>query len=655
MTPTAASTTDPPDGRDGPDASMSRRYPLGAEIRPGGAAHVRVWAPKCRRMDLLLGADGVRIVPLEREADGHFSALVPDMPAGTLYRFRLDGEGTPLPDPASRFQPEGPHGPSCVVDPAAFAWTDDGWRGRTLAEAVIYEMHIGTFTPGGTWEAAMRELPALADLGVTVLEVMPVAEFPGRFGWGYDGVSLFAPTRLYGEPDDFRRFVDRAHALGMAVILDVVYNHFGPDGNHAACFSDTWFSDRYENEWGDPINFDGPGSRPVRAFFVANAACWIDEYHLDGLRLDATQQIFDASPTHILAEIAAVVRRAAAGRATLLVGENERQDVALLAPPERGGCGLDALWNDDLHHSAMVALTGRNEAYYSDHRGQPQEFVSAAKRGFLFQGQRYAWQGQRRGTPTAGVPGAALVSFLQNHDQIANSGRGLRVHALTSPGRFRAMTALTLLGPGTPMLFQGQEFAASSPFLYFADHKPELAGPVAMGRAEFLSQFPTLATPAMRRRLAPPQDEESFRRSVLDHGERTRNIAVWTMHRDLLALRRDDPVFRPAAGTIDGAVLAEEAFALRWFGADGDDRLLLVNLGRGLNRPSIAEPLLAPPAGRVWSLLWSSEDPAYGGSGTAAVDPPDGWHIPGHAAVVLSSATAPDAGAPDPKPSDGDR
>lgn len=640
MTATAASTVDPPDGRDGPDASIPRRRPVGAEVRPGGAAHVRVWAPKCGRVELLIGAAGARSVPLEREADGHFSALVADMPAGTLYRFRLDGQGTPLPDPASRFQPEGPHGPSRLVDPAAFAWTDAGWRGRSLTEAVVYEMHIGTFTPEGGWDAAMRELPVLADLGITVLELMPVAEFAGRFGWGYDGVGLFAPTRLYGEPDDFRRFVDRAHALGMAVILDVVYNHFGPDGNHAACFSDTWFSDRYENEWGDPINFDGPGSGPVRDFFIANAAYWIDEYHLDGLRLDATQQIFDASSTHILVEIAAAVRSAAGGRATLLVGENEPQDVALLAPPDQGGCGLDALWNDDFHHSAVVALTGRNEAYYSDHSGQPQEFVSAARRGFLFQGQRYAWQGKRRGTPTAGVPGAAFVTFLQNHDQIANSGRGLRVHARTSPGRLRAMTALLLLGPGTPMLFQGQEFAATTPFFYFADHKPELAKAVAEGRADFLGQFPTLATADMRRRLAPPQEEETFRRSVLDHGERARNMPVWTMHRDLLALRRDDPVFRPAAGTIDGAVLAEEAFALRWSGADGGDRLLLVNLGRDLNRRSIAEPLLAPPAGGRWALLWSSEDPAYGGGGTAAVDAEDGWHLPGHAAVVLSSAPA---------------
>ncbi|MFC5305878.1 malto-oligosyltrehalose trehalohydrolase [Azospirillum picis] len=633
-------------------ATVKRRWPIGVELQPGGA-HARVWVPKAARVDLVTEPDG-RATALAGEGNGYFSGLVPGLEAGGLYRFRLDGKDTLYPDPMSRFQPEGPHGPSQLVDPHRFAWTDRDWRGRAIRGQVIYEMHIGTFTREGTWEAAIRQLPALADLGVTVLEVMPVSEFPGRFGWGYDGVNLFAPTRLYGDSDAMRRFVDEAHRLDLAVILDVVYNHFGPDGNYLKCFSDDYFTDRYENEWGEAINFDGPDAGPVREFFLSNAAFWIEEYHLDGLRLDATQSIHDGSERrgepHILTEISCTVRKAAGGRATILVGENEPQHASMVRSAEEGGCGLCAIWNDDLHHSAMVALTGRTEAYYTDYRGTPQEFVSAMKYGFLYQGQWYRWQGKRRGMPAFDVPRAAFVTFLQNHDQIANSARGLRLHALTSPGRLRAMTALMLLGPGTPMLFQGQEFASDSPFLYFADHVPELAALVEKGRAEFLAQFPSVAAPAMRSRLPEPHAEETFTRCKLDHREREAKPGIWSLHRDLLRLRREDRVFAaPRVGGLDGAVLGEEAFVLRFFGEGGDgdhpgDRLLLVNLGRDLPLPALPEPLLAPrpdaDGGGAWTVLWSSEEPVYGGCGTAPVEQPDGtWRLPGHAALVLGPAT----------------
>ncbi|PGH55105.1 malto-oligosyltrehalose trehalohydrolase [Azospirillum palustre] len=612
------------------------------EVLPGGA-HARIWAPDAERVELVAEPDG-RATVLGDEGNGYFSGAVPELEAGGLYRFRLDGKEMLYPDPMSRFQPEGPHGPSQLVDPHRFAWTDQGWQGRAIKGQVIYEMHIGTFTAEGTWDAALAELPALADLGVTVLELMPVSEFPGRFGWGYDGVNLFAPTRLYGDADAMRRFVNEAHRLGLAVILDVVYNHFGPDGNYLKCFADDYFTDRYRNDWGEAINFDGPNSEPVREFFLTNAAFWIEEYHLDGLRLDATQSINDGSEAqgkpHILTEISRAVRQAAGGRATIVVGENEPQHASMVKPAEEGGCGLCAIWNDDLHHSAMVALTGRMEAYYTDYRGTPQEFVSAMKHGFLYQGQWYRWQRKRRGMPAFGVPRPAFVSFLQNHDQIANSARGLRLHALTAPGRLRAMTALFLLGPGTPMLFQGQEFAASAPFLYFADHKPDLAGLVEKGRAEFLAQFPSIAGPAMQAALPKPHAEDSFTRCKLDHRERESNAAVWALHRDLLRLRREDPVFAAQCiGGLDGAVLGEEAFVLRFFGEGGDDRLLLLNLGRDLTLTVMAEPLLAPPLDGAWTVLWSSEEPAYGGCGTAAVEQPDGaWRLPGHAALVLGPA-----------------
>jgi maltooligosyltrehalose trehalohydrolase len=616
---------------------LNRRLPVGAELLPTGGVHIRVWAPARRRVEVVLGDKSeLQAIALEPEDKGYFSGTVAAAGIGTLYRYRLDGAAELFPDPASRFQPNGPHGPSQVVDPGRFPWSDRAWCGVGLPGQVIYEMHIGTFTPEGTWEAAARQLSELATLGITVLEIMPVAEFPGRFGWGYDGVDWFAPTRLYGSPDDFRRFVDRAHAVGLGVILDVVYNHIGPDGNYLKQFAPAYFSDRYQNDWGEAINFDGLNAEPVREFVLANAGYWIDEFHLDGLRLDATQQIFDSSADNIIAALGRRVREAARGRRTIIVAENEPQQTKLVRASDRGGFGLDALWNDDFHHSALVALTGCNEAYYTDYLGDPQEFISAVKWGYLYQGQRYAWQKKRRGTPGLDLLPAQFVVFLQNHDQIANSGKGLRCHRLTSAGRLKALTAMTLLAPSTPMLFQGQEFAASSPFHYFADHNPELARLVAKGRRESLAQFPRLALPATQACLSDPADPQTFSRCKLDFDERQRHAEIYALHRDLLRLRRDDPVFRAQRPRgVDGAVLGAHAFVLRFFAEDGADRLLIVNLGRDLHFNPAPEPLLAPPEGCKWSILWSSEDIAYGGCGTAPLDGDDNWRIPGEAAVAL--------------------
>jgi maltooligosyltrehalose trehalohydrolase len=582
--------------------------------------------------------DGRAVTPLDAEGTGYFSGVARHAGPGSRYRLRLDGADA-FPDPASRFQPDGPHGPSEVIDPDGFVWTDDAWRGVRLAGQVLYELHVGTFTREGTWAAAERELPELAACGITCLEVMPVADFPGRFGWGYDGVNLFAPTRLYGRPDDFRRFVDTAHRHGIGVILDVVYNHLGPDGNYLKPFSPAYFSTKHKTEWGEAINFDGEDSGPVREFFLANAGYWIDEFHLDGLRLDATQNIYDDAPPprHILTEIGRRVRAAANGRATIVVSENEPQHTELVRPEAAGGFGLDALWNDDFHHAAMVALTGRSEAYYTDYRGTAQEFISAVKYGYLYQGQYYSWQEKRRGRPAFGVPPAAFVTFTQNHDQVANSGRGLRAHQLTSPGRYRAMQALLLLGPGTPMLFQGQEFASRSPFLYFADHAPELAKLVQAGRVEFLAQFRALADPAMKPVFADPESVQTFDRCKLDFRERATHAAAYQLTKDLLKLRREDPAFRAqAVRGVDGAVLGESAFVLRFF-AEAGDRLLLVNFGRDLHLLTCPEPLLAPPVGHKWQVLLSTEDPRYDGTGTGPVETADeGWRIAGEAAVVLA-------------------
>lgn len=615
----------------------SRRIPVGAEAVDGGV-HFRVWAPRSQKVAVQFHEPQAKsksalVVELDPEGDGYFSGLVADAEPGMLYKFKLDS-GV-FPDPVSRFQPEGPHGPSQIVDPSRFLWTDADWRGVPREGQVIYEIHVGTFTREGSWRTAVEQLPELANIGITVLEIMPVGDFPGRFGWGYDGVDLFAPTRLYGSPDDFRAFVDRAHNLGLGVILDVVYNHIGPDGNYLKEFSPDYFTDRYGNEWGEALNFDSPNSGPVREFFVANAGYWIDEFHLDGLRLDATQQIFDSSDEHILSAIARRVREVAKSRSTYLVAENEEQHTRLVRSREEGGYGLDALWNDDFHHSAVVALTGHSEAYYCDHHGSPQEFISAIKRGYLFQGQWYSWQKKLRGAPTNGLHPANFVTFIQNHDQIANSLRGYRLHQLSNPARLRAMTALLLLGPNTPMLFQGQEFAASAPFVYFADHNPELAKLVAIGRRKFLEQFQSIAQSESTPYLANPQSEETFTRCKLDFAERERHSDYYALHRDLLKMRRDDPVFRTVhTGGVDGAVLGPEAFVLRFFATDGDDRLLLVNLGPDLELSTMPEPLLAPIKGGAWKILWSSEDPRYGGRGTPPLGQ-ESWRLPGHAALVL--------------------
>jgi maltooligosyltrehalose trehalohydrolase len=457
---------------------------------------------------------------------------------------------------------------------------------------------------------------------------MPVADFYGSFGWGYDGVDFFAPCRLYGTPDDFRSFVNDAHALGVGVILDVVYNHAGPSGNFLGSFSPSYFTDRYTTDWGDAINFDGDDSLPVREFVIANASYWIDEFHLDGLRLDATQNIYDAGPVHIVEEIGRAVRESARGRDTIVVAENEPQDAKLLRTYK-----LDGMWNDDFHHSALVALSGRNEAYYSDYFGRAQEFLSTFKYGFLYQGQRYAWQKKLRGTPSLDLDPSAFIVFLQNHDQIANSVRGYRMDRLASPARIRAMTTLLLLAPGTPMLFQGQEFASSAPFTFFSDLDPELTKLVANGRAEFMSQFRSFGSADVPVTLPNPGDPDTFMRCKLDFSEREHHAEIYALHKALIRLRQTDPVF--CIMKVDGAVLGDHTLLVRYFAPDGRDRILLLNLAMDLHFKSIPEPLLAPPPGCRWQVLFSSEHPKYGGSG---VYPPDGdgdWNIAGESATVL--------------------
>jgi maltooligosyltrehalose trehalohydrolase len=618
------------------EGPIRRRLPVGAEPF-GNNVHFRVWAPAASRLAVVLG-DGAE-ASLTPEGDGYFSGSLSGIGHGQLYRYRLD-DGEPLPDPVSRCQPEGPSGPSMVVDPGRYRWRDQAWRGVPREGQVLYELHVGTFTREGTWRAAAAHLPKLADIGITCIEMMPANEFPGRFGWGYDGVNLFAPYHRYGTPDDLRFLVDEAHSHGIGVILDVVYNHLGPGGDFLRQFSSDYFNPRYDTDWGEALNFDGKNCAPVREWMIANGTYWVDEFHMDGFRIDATQNIYDFADSHehILAEYARRAREAAGGRKILVVGENEPQTTHLLRPCEEGGYGLDALWNDDFHHSAIVALAGRNEAYLTDHRGSPQEFVSAAKRGFLYQGQRYHWQKAPRGTPTAGLEPCQFVNFTQNHDQLANMGRGYRAHHIAGAGRYRAITALMALMPGTPMYFMGQEFGASQPFCYFLDSDGERADLVDAGRRQEVAQFPSLATPEMQAVLRRPDDPATFAACKLDWAEFDRHREHVALNRDLLRLRREDPTLRAACcarGGVDGAVLGPEAFCLRFFGPDGDDRLLLVNLGFDLELTIMPEPLLAPPEGADWELLWSSEHPSYGGIGAQAPAPDRPWVLPGRGALLL--------------------
>jgi maltooligosyltrehalose trehalohydrolase len=616
-----------------------RHYPIGAELIGPDQTHFRVWAPKAQQVDVVLhdkaATDSDQIFhALAPEKGGYFSGTA-NAGAGASYRFRVNDRF--YPDPASRFQPDGPHGASCIVDPAGFRWTDSHWPGITLRGQIIYEMHVGTFTKEGTWRAATQQLEELARIGSTTIEMMPVADFPGRFGWGYDGVDLFAPSHLYGVPDDLRGFIDRAHSLGLGVILDVVYNHFGPEGNYLGAFSDDYLTRGNENEWGDAINFDGPNSAPVREFFITNGRYWIEEFHFDGFRFDALHAIRDQSSEYVIGAVGRAAREAAGARSIILIAENDRQEARMVRPRNQGGDDLDGMWNDDFHHSAVVALTGRKEAYFDDYRGTPQEFISAAKYGFLYQGQALSWKKALRGSSTLGISPEDFVCFIENHDQIANTGSGERVRFQTSPARYRAMTALLLLGPWTPLLFQGEEFGASSPFMFFADMgDASIRDAIRKGRAEWLAPFLSLSEDEARKTLPAPDAPEVFANCKLDFSEREKHRQLYDLHIDLLKLRKEDLRFRQQIpGGIDGAVLETASFVLRYFSKEDDDRLLLVNLGERQVLHPASEPLLAPPSRYTWETFWTSESSRYGGTGAAPIASKEQWVLPAESTIAL--------------------
>jgi maltooligosyltrehalose trehalohydrolase len=588
---------------------------FGAEVLADGV-RFRFWAPLSERVHLHLVADD-RTLPMEAAAEGWHDLFVAGLAPGALYRFVLP-DGRRVPDPASRFQPEDVHGPSEVVDPRAYAWHDGGWRGRPFEECVAYELHVGTFTPEGTFAAAADRLADLAQLGITAVSLMPLADFPGRWNWGYDGVLLFAPDSSYGRPDDLRAFVDRAHGLGLMVFLDVVYNHFGPEGNYLAAYA-PFFTDRHTTPWGVAVNYDGAESRHVRAFIAANAAHWLAEYHIDGFRLDAVHAIHDATTPHVLEEIATTARRTAGERIIHLILENEENTVSLL---ERDAAGrpkhFTAQWNDDLHHLLHVTATGEAAGYYGEYLGRIDLLGRALAEGFAFQGETMVYRGRPRGEPSAGLPPTAFVSFIQNHDQIGNRAFGDRLAGLAPAPAVRAVSAIYLLAPQIPMLFMGEEWGATQPFFYFTDFAGDLAEAVRAGRRAEFARFPEFNDPEARLRIPDPNAAGTFMAAKLrwaDAGSGTgRDWRDW--YRRILAVRHAEIV--PLLAALGGhagshEVLDTGVLRVRWRLADGRTLELAANLA------DATRPVPPAVAGRTlwvegeggdermgpWSIVWT--------------------------------------------------
>jgi maltooligosyltrehalose trehalohydrolase len=582
---------------------MGGRARIGAQWAEERCAF-RVWAPSARRVEVCLSAPRAARVALAPGERGYHEGVVEGVLPGSLYRYSLDG-GPERPDPASRFQPLGVHGPSAVVDPA-HAWRDEAWRGRPLAEYVIYELHVGAFSDEGRFAGVIPHLAELADLGVTALELMPVAQCPGERNWGYDGVQLFAVQASYGGPQGLKELVEACHLQGLAVVLDVVYNHLGPEGNYLAEFG-PYFTDRYRTPWGPALNFDGPASDEVRAFFVANALAWIEEFHIDALRLDAVHAIFDSSARPLLQELAETLheRGEALGRRVHVIAESSLNDPRLVRSPEQGGLGLDAQWNDDFHHSLHALLTGEREGYYQDF-GRLEDLETALRDGYVYAGRYSRFRDRRHGSPCRDLPYGRFVVSAQNHDQVGNRMLGERLAALVDLERVKLAAAAVLLSPCIPLLFMGEEYGERAPFLYFVSHSDaELVEAVRRGRREEFAAF------AWRGEPPDPQDEATFRRSRLDHSlkQREPHKRLLEFHRALLRLRRGHPAL--ARLDREGAEVRRSEDApvlwLRRFTPEAQT-LLLLHLGE-------SEANVTFPAG-AWTRALDSAEERWGGPGS---------------------------------------
>ena len=564
------------------------KMPFGAECLEDGTVRFRLWAPAANKVELSTeNGKGAKRIQLKKLDQGWFELITDTANAGSQYRYRIDGERE-VPDPASRFQPRDVHGPSEVIDPAVFDWQDAEWRGRPWNEAVIYELHVGAFTASGNFRSVCHRLDYLAELGVTAIELMPVADFPGSRNWGYDGVYPFAPDSIYGRPDDLKQLVQSAHQRGLMVLLDVVYNHFGPEGNYLNVYAPQFFTDRHHTPWGNAINFDGAQNCAVREFFIQNALYWLNEYNFEGLRLDAVHAIVDDSTPDILTELAEAVHKSVKpDRHVHLVLENDRNQAHYLQRTD--GCrarAFSAQWNDDIHHALHVILTGERDGYYADYLDQPvNKLGRSLTEGFAYQGEVSVFRnGRPRGEPSAGLPPTAFISFLQNHDQVGNRAFGERITTLSDPRAVRAAVSILLLAPAPPLVFMGEEFGTQTPFLYFCDFKNDLAEAVAAGRRNEFARFAKFTDPARRAGIPDPNDPKTFESSRLNWDEVTQpQHHQWlTFYRQLLQLRREHivPRLRDACGLkTNYAVIEQRGLRACWRFGDGSQLNLLANLG----------------------------------------------------------------------------
>lgn len=607
---------------------MQRHHPMpfGAELRFDESTRFRLWAPGAARVEVEIGSEeGLSRVAMSVEPNGWYEAVVPAAPAGTRYGYRIDG-GLTVPDPASRSNPDDVHGRSAVVDPDAFDWCDAGWRGRPWEEAVIYELHIGTFTPEGTFAAALTKLDYLAELGITALEIMPVADFPGARNWGYDGVLPFAPDAAYGAPEDLKRLVEAAHAKHLMVFLDVVYNHFGPEGNYLHAYAPQFFNPRRQTPWGAAINFDGDGARVVRDFFIHNALYWIEEFGIDGLRLDAIHAIADTSQPDIVAELCTAVRDGPGrDRHVHIVLENDQNTSRYLARDPRGAPRqASAQWNDDIHHALHVLVTGERDGYYADYAERALWYLGRClAEGFAYQGEISAYRDHSaRGTPSAHLPGTAFVSFTQTHDQIGNRAFGERIAQIADPNALRVAIACLLLAPAPPLLFMGEEFAAASPFLFFCDFEPELALAVTNGRRAEFGRFERFREPAVQDTIPDPNDPATFLASKLAWAlvAQAPHAAWFALYRELLSLRHRHVVPHLAGMRAGGTFALIDGRGLRvdWRLGDGVELHLLANFS-----PSPCTDVDLPAG----NLLHASS-PSVAGALASRV-------LPAHAVVVV--------------------
>ncbi|NIR46776.1 MAG: malto-oligosyltrehalose trehalohydrolase [Gemmatimonadetes bacterium] len=587
---------------------MTDRWSLnrGATMRSDGTVSFAVWAPSVERLSVVVRPDDrEEEVELSRDGGGVWRGTASGLERGHDYVYRLDG-ARDRPDPVSRHQPAGVHGPSRIVAPGAFEWTDGDWRGLEMADLIIYELHVGTFTPAGTFTGVAERLPYLRELGVTAIELMPVAQFPGRRNWGYDGVHPYAPQDSYGGPDGLRRLVDAAHREGLGVILDVVYNHLGPEGNYLSEFG-PYFTDRYVTPWGKAINFDGPDSDEVRRYFIDNARYWIREFHIDGLRLDAVHAIYDFGAVHILEEIGAAVHAEAAspGRRGLVIAESDLNDPRLTRSAERGGYALDAAWSDDFHHAVHAALTGEGRGYYVDF-GDVSDVAKAVRDRFVLDGRYSKFRRRRHGTAAGDVPADRFVVFIQNHDQVGNRAQGERLSSLVSFEQRKLAAALLFLSPYVPLIFMGEEYGDEAPFLYFVDHgDEELLEAVRRGRQREFARF------EWGDAIPDPGDAKTFERSRLDPdaADRSPHSELLDLYREAIAVRRAEPALRPGAARVEVESDPEAGWISLLLSHEERGALAVFNLGG-----ATAGPEIVIPAG-VWERRLATDDRAYGGPG----------------------------------------